>query len=104
MEHRADKIVIGTLCLWNIEAETNRAEIGYEMLPSYQGKGYMQEAIIPVIEYGFKGMGLDSISAIIHKDNQKSIVLAERNGFTLDESIKVEDGPDLGCYILRCAT
>src|SRR5689334_22761800 len=34
--------LIGTICLWNIADDKTTAEIGYELLPGYQGKGLMQ--------------------------------------------------------------
>src|SRR6185436_18378752 len=36
--------LIGTICIWNIEREENKAEIGYVLHPVYFGKGLMHEA------------------------------------------------------------
>jgi len=58
-----DKKLIGTVCYWNICKAENRAEIGYELLPSFQGKGIMHEAISEVIEFGFQMMQLQTIEA-----------------------------------------
>ena len=33
--------LIGTICLWNIIAEEDTAEIGYELHPDFHGKGIM---------------------------------------------------------------
>src|SRR5271169_4733940 len=45
--------LIGTICLWNISREHARAEVGFELLPDFQGKGFMQEALTRVLDYGF---------------------------------------------------
>lgn len=82
-----DSRLIGTICLWGFSEENSVAEIGYELMPNYQGKGIMQEAIESVIEYGFKTLKLKAISAYAHKDNLKSIALLERNNF-VDETHK----------------
>ena len=37
--------LIGTVCLFNFSEDVLASEIGYEVLPDYQGKGLMQEAI-----------------------------------------------------------
>ena len=37
--------LIGTICLFNFSNENDQAEIGYELLPAFQGQGIMQEAI-----------------------------------------------------------
>ncbi len=76
--------IIGTICLWNISIEANKAEIGYVLHPDFQGKGIMQEAAEKVIDYGFKNMKLDTIVAHLHPNNVKSIKLLERNHFTFE--------------------
>lgn len=82
-----DSRLIGTICLWGFSEENSNAEIGYELMPNYQGKGIMQEAIESVIKYGFETLKLKSLSAYAHKDNLKSIALLERNDF-VDETHK----------------
>ena len=48
----------GTIGLWNFDKEKSAAEIGYELLPQYQGKGIMQEAMQKVIAFCFETMQL----------------------------------------------
>ena len=71
----------GTICLWNIVEEERTAEIGYELLPSCQGKGIITEALPVVIEYGFEKMQLNTITAELHAGNTRSIKVLERNNF-----------------------
>jgi ribosomal-protein-alanine N-acetyltransferase len=80
--------LIGTICLWNISIETNKAEIGYVLHPDFQGKGIMQEAAEKVIEYGFKTMKLNFIDAHLHAKNEKSLKLLERNRFVFEKEEK----------------
>lgn len=72
---------IGSICLWNISQEQATAEIGYELLPGYHGKGIMREALATVVQYGFGEMRLRAIEAFPRRDNQKSIALLEYSGF-----------------------
>ncbi len=72
---------IGTICLWNIYEDKSSAEIGFELMPSYQGIGLMHEALNEVIKYGFQNLKFNNITAYTHKDNIKSINLLKRNGF-----------------------
>ena len=74
--------LIGTICIWNIEREENKAEIGYVLHPAYSGKGFMNEAVTAVIQYGFRQMKLRFLDAVVHPENKRSIILLERNGFT----------------------
>jgi len=78
--------LIGTICIWNIEREENKAEIGYVIHPNYAGKGFMSEAVAVVIEYGFGKMKLGCLDAVVHPENKRSIILLERNGFTYKEA------------------
>ncbi len=83
-----DQKIIGTICLWNISIDKNKAEIGYVLHPDVQGKGIMQEAAEKVIEYGFKSMELNTIEADLHPKNIKSIKLLERNDFTFEKELE----------------
>ncbi len=77
--------IIGTICLWNVSIEENKAEIGYVLHPDFQGKGIMQEAVKAVISYGFNDMQLDKIEAGIHPENIKSIRLLEKYDFVYEK-------------------
>ena len=100
---KEDAALIGTICYWNLQPEKSLAEIGYEISPDYQGKGLMQEAVKKVIEYGFSKMELKIITALPDKENEKSIVLLERNNFRRDNDyqyVSKEDAGEQAVYIL----
>ena len=75
-----DKL-IGTICLFDFSSDNLKAEMGYELLPDFQGKGIMQEAISKVIDFGFQHIGLNSIEAYTHSENQISTRLLEKLNF-----------------------
>lgn len=77
--------IVGSICLWNIYKEQAKAEIGYELMYEWQGKGIMQEAIQAIIDYGFKIMELQLIEAVPDPENIKSVKLLENNNFTREE-------------------
>ncbi|MEO6548430.1 MAG: GNAT family N-acetyltransferase, partial [Ferruginibacter sp.] len=70
-----------TICLFKFADDNSKAEIGYELLPIYQGKGFMQEAASKVLEFGFQHIGLNSIEAYTHFENQNSTRLLEKLNF-----------------------
>jgi len=78
-----DSPLIGSICLWNYSNNNTTAEVGYDLVPTFQNNGIMNEALIHVIEYGFTKMGFEKIEAYTHKDNEHSIRLLEKNGFNL---------------------
>jgi ribosomal-protein-alanine N-acetyltransferase len=73
--------LIGSITYWNIVKEKDEAEVGYELLPQYRGQGIMQEALLKVIEFGFKTLGLKSIFADPKAINERSVKLLEKCGF-----------------------
>ena len=69
------------MCLFNFSQDDLAAEIGYELLPPFQSKGFMQEAISTVIQFGFQQVGLNSIVANTHSENQRSTNVLEKLNF-----------------------
>ena len=93
--------LIGTICLWNFSADHQTAELGYELSPTFQGQGIMNEAIEAVLKYAFEIIELESIVAYTHKDNSSSIKLLEKNGFKWEvDKIDEENSSNL-IYSLR---
>ncbi|MBC7884925.1 MAG: GNAT family N-acetyltransferase [Saprospiraceae bacterium] len=60
------------------------AELGYWLLPEYQGKGYAAEAVKVMLDYGFSSMDLHRIEAIVEGGNQASSLLLKRLDFDLE--------------------
>ncbi|MEJ7738237.1 MAG: GNAT family N-acetyltransferase [Chitinophagaceae bacterium] len=79
---------VGSIGLWRIDKENYRAEIGYMLEPSLQGKGIMYEAIHKVLDYGFKEMKLHSIEAQIDPRNAASGALLKKAGFIQEAYFK----------------
>lgn len=80
--------LIGIIGHYRIKPEHFRAEIGYMLLPEYQGKGIISEAIKEAVNYGFKVMKLHSIEAIIDPQNFASEKVLQKNGFVKEAHLK----------------
>ena len=76
-----DTKVIGTICLWNFSPDGNSAEVGYEIHPDLQGQGMMREALLKILNFGFSTVKLESITAVVHPENERSVKILEKNGF-----------------------
>lgn len=83
--------LIGLICLWNFSDDNTVAETGYELVTKYQGKGFMNEALTSVIDYGFSSLKLSLIEAYTQKGNANSIKLLTKNGFVHDPS-RIDEG------------
>lgn len=75
--------LIGTICLWNFSPDNTKADLGYELLPEHQGKGYITEAIRAVLHYGFNNLQLSVIDAEVDPQNIKSVKLLNKFRFRL---------------------
>lgn len=80
--------LVGTICLWNIQPDNYRAEIGYELQPEFWGKGIMVEALAKVIEYAFETLKLHTLQADTDPANAQSAHVLERNGFVKEGHFK----------------
>ena len=80
--------IIGTICLWNLQKEHYRGEIGYLLHPGHWRKGIMKEAINSVTDYGFSVLGLHSIEALLSPENIASSSVLESTGFVKEAHLK----------------
>jgi ribosomal-protein-alanine N-acetyltransferase len=87
-------ILVGTICLWNLSEDKTKAEVGFELKPEHQGKGIMSEALVKVLEFGFKRTALATIDAYTHYDNISSIKLLEKNGFKRNTELQDSENPN----------
>ncbi len=77
---------VGTICLYDFSIEENTCEIGYELMPEFQGQGIMKEAIESVIDYAFQALKFQKIAAFTHKENQHSTKLLTNFNFLKSET------------------
>ncbi|WP_395062281.1 GNAT family N-acetyltransferase [Flavobacterium sp.] len=79
--------LIGIIGHYRIQPENHRCEIGYMILPQYNGQGIVTEAIKIVLEYGFDDLQMHSIEAVIDPDNVASERVLQKNGFVKEAHI-----------------
>ena len=79
--YKPEGSLVGTCGIYEWDHPSRRAEIGYDLEPTYWGRGIMTEAVKAMIRHGFTEMGLNRIQAIIDYANDRSMRLVERLGF-----------------------
>lgn len=77
----------------NLSREHKKAELGFWLLPEYWGRGYVQEALEPVLEYAFQKINLHRIEAFVETENissQKTLQKChfQQEGILRDSEIK----------------
>ena len=72
---------IGTIALFSLSGPNQRAELGYSLLPSRQGRGLAREAVRLALDHAFGPLGLERIEADVDPRNEASWRLLEHFGF-----------------------
>ena len=61
--------ILGTIVLHRISLARKYAEIGYKLKTEKQQKGFMNEAMTAVLNFGIEQLNLKTIEAYTHKNN-----------------------------------
>ncbi len=75
---------IGSCGFHHILLKYHSIRIGYLLIPSQWGKGYMTEAVREMIRFAFDEMGMHRVEATCDYDNIRSARVMERCGMTLE--------------------
>jgi ribosomal-protein-alanine N-acetyltransferase len=80
--------LIGTAGFNVISFANSRAEISYDLDPNYWGKGIMLRAIKAILKFSDNQLAITRVQATVIIDNERSIKLLERCGFTQEGYLK----------------
>lgn len=89
-----DSELIGSIVYHNIKEGVHYAEIGYELLPNFHQRGFMNEAMKTVIDFGIHKINLKTIEAFTHKNNKASQTLLRKHGFKIEADRRDENFED----------
>jgi len=79
----ADGKIVGSINLSQIFRRSfQNACLGYSLGVKYTGKGFMTEAVELLLRFAFKDLKLHRIEANVQPENQPSIAVLKRCGFT----------------------
>jgi ribosomal-protein-alanine N-acetyltransferase len=90
---KEDQHKIGTCGLYDREGLAG-VDIGFALLPDYEGQGYAFEAAHRLQELAFSEFGLSSIQAITTKDNLASQRLLEKLGLQRTGTTRIPNDPE----------
>lgn len=80
----SDNATIGCIGLHHINEENKAsAEVGYWILPDYEGQGYATEMLKSMLTLAFDGLGLQSVWATAIPTNARSHRVLEKQGFKI---------------------
>lgn len=78
--HTADQVAIGCIGFHGAPDETGMVEIGYNIIPEYEGQGYATEMARGVIDWALQTRGITRITAECLDTNIGSIRVLEKAG------------------------
>lgn len=64
-------------------------DVGYAFLPEAWGQGYAQEAAAAVVRHARERLGLGRLAAITSPENQASMAVLRKVGFTFERMIRL---------------
>lgn len=79
---------VGVISVYNYKPEHKKAELGYWLLPKFWRQGITSEVLKPVIDYWKKDKHLHRLEAFIETENEASIRLLQKAGFTLEGTMR----------------
>lgn len=74
--------IIGTVSFNSLRQSFQSCQIGYKLDPLYQHQGYATEALLTAVDIAAAELNLHRITAYVLPENQPSIRLLDRLGFT----------------------
>jgi ribosomal-protein-alanine N-acetyltransferase len=89
--------LVGSCGLFKWNRAWKSCSLGYELARAAHGQGYMQEALLRIIDWGWREMSLNRIEAQVHPDNLASLRVLEKLGFKQEGRMR-QGGYWLGQY------
>lgn len=83
IERRADGALVG-LCGLVRRDKLPAIDVGYALLPRFEGAGYAREAAAATLAYSAEVLGLSTVLAVTRPDNERSIRLLRSLGLRLE--------------------
>jgi len=85
---REDADLIGMCSFHLLDVQCRRAELGYSLVVSAWGRGYANEAVTALLDWGFGHLELNRVEADIDPRNAASVRALERLGFTREGHLR----------------
>lgn len=98
---RHDGTLVGATLLKPLPEHDDEVEVGWHLGKSHWGNGYATEGARGAVDHGFGTVGLDTVHAVIVKENAASVAVAKRLNMTYLGATSRYYGRELELYVLR---
>ena len=79
---------VGLIEVFRIDTKVEKVEIGYTVMPAFQGKGIATAAVSCITDYLLFEIGFNRVYASVHKDNEISQKVLVKNRFTFEGTVR----------------
>jgi RimJ/RimL family protein N-acetyltransferase len=80
--HRQERVLVGDIGFKGLPDSGGTVEIGYSVVPEYQGRGFATEATRAMIRWAFSNEAVETVTASCLNDNAPSIRVLQKAGMT----------------------
>lgn len=82
--------LVASIQIKNIDWSIPKGELGYYVDAPYEGKGIVTKAVELIAEHAFEELKFNKLYIRTHHGNMGSRLVAEKNGFTVEGTLKAE--------------
>lgn len=88
---RSGEFRMGGYSIHGFSEDRSSCELGYWILPDYQGKGYVVEAGRLLLTYLFKSQAMARVTLVADVRNKRSVAVAQSLGFSVEGILQGKD-------------
>ncbi len=81
---KSSRRLLGVMEVFHMDTRVEQVEIGYTLIPEFQNKGYVSEAIGILTDFLVFQVGFNRVRATVYVKNAASCRVLEKNGFTFE--------------------
>ncbi|MDT8718692.1 GNAT family N-acetyltransferase [Clostridium sp. 19966] len=78
----SDGALMGAAYIWQYISSRKSWEIGYVILPEFQGNGYCLESVKLLLSFAFKKLDAHKVVGMCHCDNLRSVYVMQKAGMS----------------------
>lgn len=88
LKEKESNILVGLIYLKNFDWDKKQGEFAYCITYQFKGKEIISKAVVKLMDYAYKNLGLTSFQIFAHKTNVASVKVAENCGFKWTKTLK----------------
>jgi ribosomal-protein-alanine N-acetyltransferase len=93
LKEKKNRTIIGLVYIKELDWDKKQAELAYCIAYQFEGMGFITNSVEILSDYAFDTLGLKALQIIVHKTNSGSIKVAEKCGYTWQQTLLKEHTP-----------